>query len=383
MKIFGINESLSFNFCRVNAARLFLLLAVTFGSVSCTTLASKTDTGVVIARRAQVRSSVAVVAADLSEVVRGDQLDILDSTTAENGERWLRVRAHDAENTEGWIEARNVMPQDLLDRSVQVAAEDKDIPAQATGQLRASTNLRSSADRSGADNILLKLESGAHFEIVGWKRVPKPKASEATESDDAPKAGAASQGGNKKDSGAAKEAEELNELWYKVRLPKAISPAPSGWVYAKQVELTVPSDIIFYRTGREFVAWQRLDEAGDAGQAAPKDKDAAKEAQPGSWVILEKSSSDEPSTLDEPDFDRIFVLGYDKSRQEHYTAYRSPDLNGRLPLRVENNNGEKFFTVKADDNGQLVDVRYKVYRDDRGNLKVDAQGTLPKSSKKK
>lgn len=385
MKILGINENLDCNSQGVHRYLLLFLLTLIFCSGGCTTLASKTETGVVIARRAQVRSSVAVVAADLSEVVRGDVLDILDSTTAENGERWLRVRARDAENTEGWIEARNVMPQDLLDRSVQAAAEDKDIPAQATGQLRASTNLRSSADRSGADNILLKLESGAHFEIVGWKRVPKPKTSETTESDDAPKAGAATQAGGKQsqDSGADKEAEELYELWYKVRLPRAISPAPAGWVYAKQVELTVPSDIIFYRTGREFVAWQRLDEAGDAGQSAPKDKDAAKEVQAGSWVILEKSSSDKPSTLEDPDFDRIFVLGYDKSRQEHYTAYRSPDLHGRLPLRIENSDGEKFFTVKADDNGQPVDVRYKVYRDDRGNLRVDAQGTLPKSQKKK
>lgn len=384
MNISGVAQNLDSNSRRVSPSLLlFLLLAVALASAGCTTLASKTDTGVVIARRAQVRSSIAVVAADLSEVVRGDVVDILDSTTAENGERWLRVRAHDAENTEGWIEARNIMPQDLLDRSVQVAAEDKDIPAQATGQLRASTNLRSSADRSSADNILLKLESGAHFEIVGWKRVPKPKTSETTESDDAPKAGAATQGRSKQVGDAEKEAEELNELWYKVRLPKAISPAPAGWVYAKQVELTVPSDIIFYRTGREFVAWQRLDETADAGQSAPKDKDAAKEVQAGSWVILEKSSYDKPSSLDEPDFDRIFVLGYDKSRQEHYTAYRSPDLHGRLPLRVENNNGEKFFTVKADDNGQLVDVRYKVYRDDRGNLRVDAQGTLPKSQKKK
>jgi hypothetical protein len=384
MKVINAIENFKLKSGRVSAFRILLLLACACGLAGCTTLASKTDTGVVIARRAQVRSSIAVVAADLSEVVRGDVVDIMDSTTAENGERWLRVRAHDAENTEGWIEARNVMPQDLLDRSVQVAAEDKDIPAQATGQLRASSNLRSSADRSGADNILLKLESGAHFEIVGWKRVPKPKASETTESDDTPKAGAATQGSKKKgDSDAAKEAEELNELWYKVRLPKAISPAPAGWVYAKQVELTVPSDIIFYRTGREFVAWQRLDDAGDAGQAAPKDKDAAKESQPGSWVILEKSSSDEPSTLDEPDFDRIFVLGYDKSRQEHYTAFRSQDLDGRLPLRVENSNGEKFFTVKADDNGQLVDVRFKAFRDDRGNLKVDVQSAFPKSSKKK
>ncbi|HZH89046.1 MAG TPA: hypothetical protein VEX70_00360 [Pyrinomonadaceae bacterium] len=385
MKTFGINENLNRNSQVGSLYILLFLMSITLLSAGCTTLASKTETGVVIARRAQVRSSFAVVAADLSEVVRGDVVDILDSTTAENGERWLRVRAHDAENTEGWIEARNVMPQDLLDRSIQAAAEDKDIPAQAAGQLRASTNLRSSADRSNADNILLKLESGAHFEIVGWKRVPKPKTSETTESDDAPKSGAATQTGGKqqKDSGTEKEAEELNELWYKVRLPRAISPAPAGWVYAKQVELTVPSDIIFYRTGREFVAWQRLDDAGDAGQSAPKDKDAAKEVQAGSWVILEKSSSDKPSTLEDPDFDRIFVLGYDKSRQEHYTAYRSPDLDGRLPLRIENNNGEKFFTVKANDNGQLVDVRYKVYRDDRGNLRVDAQGSLPKREKKK
>jgi hypothetical protein len=363
-----------------------LLLAVALLTLTgCTTLASKTETGVVIARRAQVRSSVAVVAADLSEVVRGDVLDILDTTTAENGERWLRVRARDEENTEGWIEARNVMPQDVLDRSIQVSEEDKNIPAQATGQLRASSNLRSSPDRTEVENILLKLESGAHFEIVGWKRVAKPKSSETTESDDAPKAGAASPGGDKKktDSNAVKEAEELNELWYKVRLPRAISPAPAGWVYAKQVELTVPSDIIFYRTGREFVAWQRLDDVGDAGLSAPKDKDAAKEVQPGSWVILEKSSSNEPSKLEDPDFDRIFVLGYDKSRQEHYTAYRSPDLQGRLPLRVENNNGEKFFSVKAEDNGQLVDIRFKVNRDERGNMKVAVQGALPASQKKK
>jgi len=361
---------------------LFFLFVIALSASGCATLANQEDTGVVIARRAQVRSSIAVVAADLSEVVRGDVVDILDSETAENGERWLRVRARDAEGTEGWIEARNVMPEELLERSRQVAEEDKDIPAQATGQLRASTNLRSSADRSGTENILLKLESGAHFEIIGWKRIPKPKTSETTESDDAPKAGAASQSSKEKGgSSNVKELEEVNELWYKVRLPRAISPAPSGWVYGKQVELTVPSDIIFYRTGREFVAWQRLDDAGE-GQSAPKDKDAAKEAQPGSWVILEKSSSDKPSSTDEPDFDRIFVLGYDKSRQEHYTAYRSPDLRGRLPLRVENLNGEKFFTVKAEDNDQIVDIRYKAYRDNRGNLRVDAESALPKNAKK-
>src|SRR5918912_238163 len=270
-----------------------LLLLVALGASACSTIAGKETTGVIIARRAQVRSSIAVVAADLTEVLRGDEVDILDSATAEGGERWLRVRAHDAARTEGWIEARNVMPQELLERSRQLAEEDKDTPAQATGQIHASTNLRSSPDRGNNDNILLKLESGSVFDIVGWKRVPRPKSLETAESDDAPKTGAVPQGAGrpKAEAEAPKMPEEPNELWYKVRLAPAISPAPAGWVYGKQVELTVPGDIIFYRTGREFVAWRRLDENNASDTA--KDKNAGREVQPGSWVILEKSNTDE------------------------------------------------------------------------------------------
>ena len=168
-------------FCRGKLLALCCALLAAAASAGCKTLAGERNTGVIIARRAQIRSSTAIVAADLSEVLRGDQVDIIDSMTAENGERWLLVRRREGENTEGWIEARNVMPREVLELSVRLAAEDKDIPAQATGQLRAASNLRYSPDRSNNENILLKLETGASFEIVGWKRVPKPKSSEATE----------------------------------------------------------------------------------------------------------------------------------------------------------------------------------------------------------
>lgn len=369
---------------KIQYLRFILLLALAIIATGCNTLAKKDETGVVIARRAQVRSSTAVVAADLVEVNRGDVVDILDSTTVEETkERWLRVRAHDEENTEGWIEARNVMPLDVLDRSRKLAEEDKDTPAQATGQLRASTNLRLSPDRSNSDNILMKLESGSSFEIIGWKRVPKPKTEEAPETDVAPKAGTAQQNTGRKESEGPKEPEETNELWYKVRLAPSISPAPAGWIYGKQVELTVPSDIIFYRTGREFVAWHRLDDDPGAETAA-KDKDVGKEAKPGSWVILEKSSSNEPHKLDEPDFDRIYVLGYDKISQEHYTAYRSPDLKGFLPLRVEGRGDNKTFTVKIqEDSGQKTDATYTVYRDDRGVLKIAAPNEQPRGRRRR
>src|ERR1041385_4934963 len=279
----------------MRSSKTLLVFALLLLSAGCQTLAKRSNTGVIVARRAQIRSSTAVVAADLLQVNRGDVVEILESTDvtdpSDNSrkERWLRVKARDADATEGWIEARNVMPDDVLDQSKKLATEDKDIPAQATGQLRASSNLRLSPDRSGNENIMMRLDSGSSFDIISWKRVPKPKSSEAIETDVAPKAGSAQQGPSKsgQQDNDENEPEETNELWYKVRLTTATSPAPAGCIYGKQVELAVPSDIIFYRTGREFVAWQRLD--GESKSAT--DKDAGREAKPGSWLILEKSSS--------------------------------------------------------------------------------------------
>ena len=352
---------------------------------ACGALANKESTGVVIAQRAQLRSSTALVAADIKEVVRNEVVDILDSSTAENGEQWLRVRTRDAEGTEGWIEARNIMPQEMLDRARKLAKEDEGIPAQATGQLRASTNLRYSPERTRNDNILMKLESGARFEIIGWKRVAKPKTTEETESDDAPKAGTVRQSENRRARAddEAKMPEESTELWYKVRLSPSVSPAPAGWVYGKQVELTVPSDIIFYRTGREFVAWQRLDDVEAITPASQKEGDAARDAQPGSWVILEKSSTADVNKPETPDFDRIYVLGYDKDRQEHYTVYRGPDVEGYLPLKVQTEGGNKLFTVRVKHDGQLKEVRYKVNTDYRGLLRVEALDEAAKGGKRR
>src|SRR6267143_770037 len=372
-------------------SRTLMALTAVALCVGCSTLAKRSDTGVVVARRAQIRSSTAVVAADLLEVGRGDTLDILDfqdvqdPTDNSKKERWLRVQAHDDDSTEGWIESRNVMPDEVLQSSKKMAEEDKNVPAQATGQLRASSNLRLGPDRTGNENIIMRLDSGSSFEIVGWKRVPKPKSSEAIESDIAPKVGSAQQGNSRgnRDNQDQNEPEETNEVWYKVRLSSLISPAPAGWIYGKQVELTVPSDIIFYRTGREFVAWQRIDSESVESDGS-KTKDAAKEVKPGSWVILEKSSSNQPHNIGEPDFDRIYVLGYDKRDQEHYTAYRSPDLKGFLPCRVEGRPDNKTFTIRVqDENGQVNDVQYTVYKDTRGYLKVSAPRVTKDKEKKK
>src|SRR5512139_3657108 len=99
------------------------------------------DTAVVIAKTAQIRTSYAVVAADLLEVKRGDRLDVLDQMEFEKV-LWYRVRARDEELTEGWIEAQNVITSDVLESSQKLAEGFKDQPSQAAGKLRAASNLR-------------------------------------------------------------------------------------------------------------------------------------------------------------------------------------------------------------------------------------------------
>ena len=375
---------------QLRVMQTIVVLALPVLLLGCQTLASESSSGVIVARRAQIRSSTAVVAADLLQVNRGDVVDILETTDvadpSDNArkERWLRVKARDSDTTEGWIEARNVMPEDVLAESQKLADEDKDIPAQASGQLRASSNLRLTPDRSGNENIMMRLDSGSSFEIVGWKRVPKPKASEAIESDVAPKAGSAQQGSDRAGRQDEEETpEEENELWYKVRLSPNAAPAPAGWIYGKQVELAVPSDIIFYRTGREFVAWQRLD--GEVRDKSASDRDAARESRPGSWLILEKSSSSQQRGVDEPQFDRIYVLGYDKRNQEHYTAYRSPDLRGYLPAKIEGQGDTKSFTIRLQETegGEVKEVRYNVYKDARGVLRVNAPNVGTKDRRRR
>ena len=355
----------------------------------CSAIARTGSSGVVVSRTAQIRSSTAVVAADLLEVNRGDSLDILDSLDIPDPsdntkkELWYRVRAHDVDKTEGWIEARNIMPDDVLGKSRKLADEDKNIQAQGTGQLHASSNLRLTPDRSKDDNIMMRLDSGAGFEIIGWTRVPKFKGAESSESDIAPKPGTATNKKSPDSDDENPEDQETTELWYKVRLAPSISPAPEGWIFGKQVELTVPSDIIYYRTGREFVAWRRLDEDTSDESSATKTKDVAKESRPGSWVILEKSSSKDPHKIGEPDFDRIYVLGYEKHDQDHYTAYRSPDIEGYLPMRVEGRGANRTFTVRIkDEGGQVKDMTFSLYRDEHGVMRVNPPDQM-KAAKKR
>lgn len=344
--------------------------------------------GTVIARRAQIRSSYAVVAADLLEVKRGEKLDVLEELEFEKV-LWYRVRAQDEDNTEGWIEAQNVLVEDMLEKSRKLAEGFKNSPPQATGQLRAPSNLRLSPELK-TDNILFKLENGATFEITDWNFVPKVQ--DAAEVDDAPK-GTQKQAKGKTKNEEIEAAKEDNEpekledkydIWYQVRLDPSVSPAPSGWLFGRQVELQVPSDIVFYQqNNKKFVTWQKLDSIDTSEKSS--DKDAGKIGKPGSWVILSRTNTVKAIDGVEPDFDGILVLGYDKYEQLHFTAYRSSgEVWGVLPLKVEGSGDNKAFTVKLRNNntGQLEDKRFLAAADKNSRVRITPPPDMANYEKK-
>lgn len=340
------------------------------------------ETATVIAARAQIRSSYAVVAADLLEVKRGVKLDILDETDDEKKVHWYRVRANDDDKTEGWIEAQNVITGALLEKSRKLAEEDKNLLAQATAQIRAPSNLRLSPEQKD-DNILFKLDYGSTFEITDWKYVPK--AQDASDVDDAKNA--TNKPGRPRTKNeeieAAKEAnkpEELDDkydIWYKVRLDPAVSPAPSGWIFGRQVELQVPTDISFFQIGAlKFVTWQRLDDVDPKEKANSHDA-ASKVSKPGSWIILSRSNKVLSTDGNEPDFDGILVLGYDKYNEDHYTIYkrgetwRNGAIQGNVPLKLEGSGDNKAIVLSIRNAaGQMEEKRFAVFKDPKGKLKV-------------
>lgn len=311
-------------------------------------VAGLSSTCTVIAKKANIRTSYAVVATDLLEVKRGDELDVVDQMEFEKVS-WFRVRARDEDQTEGWIEAQNVITSEVLEKSKKLAEEDKDAQPQASGLLRNKTNLRLTPEQKN-ENVLVKLDNGSTFEIMAWKFVPKAEdtTDDASRDDSNSRQPTRNRTKNAEIEAAKTENEpdkmdEKYDIWYKVRLDPSISPAPAGWIFGRQVELQVPTDIVFYQqNNKKFVTWQRID-----GVDTSLKEDPTKTSKSNSWVILTRTNESKPMNGDEPDFDGVLLLGYDKYDQSHYRIYPLiGEVWGKLPMKMEGTGDTRTFTLR-------------------------------------
>ncbi|MGH9949790.1 MAG: hypothetical protein ACRD6X_21690, partial [Pyrinomonadaceae bacterium] len=216
-----------------------------------------------------------------------------------------------------------------------------------------------------------KLANGSKFEIMDWQFVPKQEVSDI---DDAKRGETKESKRSKNDEveaakvkGEPDKLDETYDIWYLVRLDPSVSPAPAGWLFGRQVELQVPSEIVFFQhNNRKFVTWQRLD-TEIASKAVSSDRNST----PGNWVILSRTNVVKAIDGVEPDFDGILVLAFDKYDQSFYTVWRtSGDVWGLLPLRLDGSGDSKTFTINLrHPEGHMDEKRFSVFRD-KSRIKV-------------
>jgi len=256
-----------------------------------------------------------------------------------------------------------------MDKSKKLAESFQNEPAQAAGQLRAASNLRLSPEMTDK-SVLYKLPSGSTFEIMGWKYVQKQEVPDIDDDNSNQKRPTKQKNEEIEAAREVGEPDKLDDkydMWYLVKLDPSVSPAPAGWLFGRQVELQVPTDISFFQANnRKFISWQRLD-AENAEKGA-----VGRGATPGSWVVLSRTNIAKATDGVEPDFDGIVVLAFDKYDQSYYTAFRtSGDVWGVLPLRIEGTGDSKSFVVKLrGPDGQLVEKRFAIIKDKGGRLRV-------------
>jgi len=322
-------------------ARAIVVCGLACGLAGCSILSgdTKIGEGIVIAPRLKIRSSTAQVALDLAEVKRGDKLEILDHAeikTPTQIDEWYKVRTKAADGVVGWVQARDMVNQSVVDKTEDLFQKSKPLPAQGRGRLKVRTKLRV---EPGGD-VATFLSRNTQVEIVGKQRTtvkPEKQASEDTDE-------------------ASEEPETRTILWYEVRLPEA-EILKAGWVGAQQVDLDVPEDIMYLEgEGRRFTGWVVFDQNHDKEGKVRNN-----------YIGLMKSLGTEGPI----DFTRLWVLSYSPAEGHYNGSYIEDGLRGLLPVTLETASGRKGFTIREqDESGKVVPIEYQLIRIDANHVRV-------------
>jgi hypothetical protein len=275
--------------------------------------------------QAILRDHVSAVFSKTGVVKNGDRVQVL-----ERERRFARVRT--ASGTEGWIEQRSLVPQQVYDGFQRLAQLAQNAPIQATGTTRNDTNIH--LDPGRETEHLYLLNAGSKVSIV--KRATAEKT--------VPGAAAKPASANKNDS--SKPPPPVMEDWWLIRDPDG----RVGWVLARMVDMDVPLEIAQYAEGQRIVAFFVLNQVADGDKKVPQ-----------YLVALTEPKDGLPF-----DYNQIRVFTWNVRKHRYETAYREHNLNGILPVTVSQENFDKEGTLPVfvlqvkGDNGSLTPRKYKM-----------------------
>lgn len=298
------------------------LVAVILLLVGCSRGRSRVlEISYVSAPQVAIRDRVAPVYNKVGIVKNGDRLEVLDRER-----RFLKVRT--ATGTEGWIEQRYVISQQVFDQLQKLAADNRDTPVQATGTTRNDTNIHLEAARDSEH--LYQLAQGEKVSILKRTTSEKPTTAPAA--------------AKTKDKSEPPPAPM--EDWWLIRDPQG----RTGWVLARMVDIDVPLDIAQYAEGQRIQAFFELDQVQDGDKKVPE-----------YLVLLSEPKDGLPF-----DYNQVRVFTWNVRRHRYETAYRERNLDGVFPVTVTRENFDKegvlpvFILKVRDQEGNAVDRKYKL-----------------------
>jgi uncharacterized protein YgiM (DUF1202 family) len=280
-----------------------------------------------------LRDRVATLYNKTGVVKNGDRLQVL-----ERDRRFVRVRT--ASGTEGWVEQRNLVSQQVYDGFQQLAKQEQNTPVQATGITRNDTNLHLTPGRDTEHLYLLNqsakvsLLKRAVVEKAGTAATPKAAIDKKPQTTTSPT--------DKKQE----PYKPVLEDWWLIRNPDA----QVGWVLGRMIDVDVPMEIAEYAEGQRMVATFVLDQVTDGDKKVPE-----------YLVLLNENKDGMPF-----DYNQVRVFTWNVKRHRYETAYRERDLNGVLPVTLSHETFDKegdlpvFVLHVKDDNGNTAERKYKL-----------------------
>jgi SH3-like domain-containing protein len=281
------------------------------------------ETAYVSAPQAILRDRVAAVYTKTGTVKNGDRVQVL-----EHERRFVRVRT--ADKTEGWVEQRYLVSQQVYDGFQKLVQEAQNDPVQGTGTTRNDTNLHVEPGRD--TEHLYQLSQGTKVSFLKRATVEK------TVPGVAPKPAV-------QDKNQPATLVPMED-WWLVR----DANAHVGWVLGRMVDLDVPLEIAQYAEGQRIVAFFVLNQVTDDDKKVPQ-----------YLVMLSEPKDGMPF-----DYNQVRVFTWNVRKHRYETAYRERNLIGILPVTVSQEDFGKEGTLPVfvlhvkDDDGNLIDRKYKM-----------------------
>jgi SH3-like domain-containing protein len=298
------------------------------------------ETAYVSAPQVTLRDRVAAVYNKVGVVKNGERVEILERSR--NG-RFVRVRAG---ASQGWMEQRYLVTQQVFDGFQKLAAGHVRTPVAAQALTRAELNMHLTPARDGEK--LYQLEAGEKLELLERASTAKPGPLQAVPVAAKP-AAAAKPGATSAAPGtppAPLAPAAILEDWWLAR----DAQGHAGWVLGRMLDVDVPLDVAQYAEGQRIIACFVLNQVADGEKKVPQ-----------YLMLLSEPKDGQPF-----DYNQARVFTWNPKRSHYETAYRERKLDGMLPVRVSNESFGKEGTLPVfvlrvkDDDGKTQERKYKL-----------------------